>query len=162
MSELTENLPELQPGIGAVQFISVLQWSKYCSWLMFSTGIPPRILCDVTIWRFAVNFNFRMIVLAEKSSGANWIRGMSWKPERTEKTKGSSLAQLCEPNHVRPERGLVTLYVDFPRFSSVPPPSIPVSVHFPLYPSSVLHLHKNIRCGYTQRSLALSTRWHRP
>ena len=55
-------LPELQLGTGTDRMVSVLQYSKYRIWLLCSRGIPPRILCEGSIRRCAVNFNVRRII----------------------------------------------------------------------------------------------------
>ena len=48
----------------------------------------------------------------KKATVTQCVRAIAWQPGRTDWIKESSLANLWESNHVRPDRGLVTIYTE--------------------------------------------------
>jgi hypothetical protein len=54
----------------------------------------------------------------QRATGRQCIPDMAWQPERTDWIKGSSLANLWEPKHIRPDGRLVTIYSELRRLQA--------------------------------------------
>jgi len=77
----------------------VLRYSKYRISLLYSRGIPPRIFCDGTRWRCAVNFNFRRIFPHRKNHryALNCRQDVTTIKDRLDKSKFSCTIMETEP-----------------------------------------------------------------